>query len=91
LLIRQTTSLDNELDFSRLPPWYKVLVGVVLGIGALCSFGASTAFEIGKGATSVRRQKQYAQFLWKAVLGFLVMGVLASLFGNRLDALIWPR
>ena len=91
LLLRQTTGLDNEVDLSRVPPWYKVLAAVVLGIGALCSFGASTAFEIGKGAVSVRRQKRYANFLWKAVLGFLVMGVLASLFGNRIDALIWPR
>jgi hypothetical protein len=91
ILLRQISGLDNEADFSKVPPWYKVMVGVVLSIGALCSFGASTAFDIGKGSVSVRRQKGYAWFLRIAVPSFLIMGVLASLLAARLDALLWQR
>ena len=91
LLLRRSAALDDDIDISRLPLWYKVAGVSTLAIGVLYSFGVSTAFEIGKGAASVRSQKWYASFLWKTVFGLLLLDVLVPMFSTKLLELIWTK
>jgi hypothetical protein len=81
--------LRRELEpqaAARIPPpfWLCCSLVTLAVMAALLCISASTAFEIGKGAASVRWQKWYAGFLRKTLPGFLFMGVLASTLGSFL-------
>jgi hypothetical protein len=82
LLLRKSADLPNERPALQFPLWFTVLAVVVVMVASLLSFRANTAFEIGKGAASVRRQKQYEKLLRRIIPTFLVMGILASALGS---------
>jgi hypothetical protein len=59
--------------------WMPVVAAAIGLIAALLSVQARTAFELGKGSGSVRRQKAYDSFLRWAIPTFLISGVFASM------------
>ncbi len=87
LLLWQSAGLHNDAVRLIAPAWFVVAaitLVIIVGVWAilLLAVPARTAFEIGKGATSVRRQKWYDSLLRKTIPGFLIMGVLASIVGT---------
>ena len=82
LLLQKAAGLDQRLGTLHLPVWFGVVAVTLAVVATLLSIPAHTAFEIGKGTASVRRQKRYDWFLRKALPTFLIMGVLASVVGT---------
>ena len=82
LLLRQSAGIPNAGEAIILPTWFYVGVAVVVVAAVFLCYPAHTAFEIGKGVASVRRQKSYDSFLSKKLPAFLIMGVLASILGS---------
>jgi hypothetical protein len=83
LLLEQAADPSNAGDLIRLPRWFYVATVATSVVAILLmAYPARTAFEIGKGAASVQRQKWYDSFLRKAIPGFLIMGVIASMLGS---------
>jgi hypothetical protein len=71
-----------------LPVWFGIATAAIALIAALLSVPARTAFEIGKGAAKISRQKGYDWFLRKAIPSFFILGVAASAFGSFLFELL---
>ena len=91
LLLRLSSEYPKQYGALHLPAW---LVGVAITmatIATLLSFQARTAFEIGKGAASVLRQKRYDWFLRKAIPSFFIFGVLASAVGSLIFESLWSK
>jgi hypothetical protein len=90
LLLRYSAGLDTDVEFSQIPAWYKVTFVTAMVVAMLLSFGGDTAFEIGRGAARVRRQKVHSAFL-RRTLAFLIYGVMASILGSFAFNYIWPK
>jgi hypothetical protein len=88
LLLRQSVTAPNEGDMLLVPRWFWIATAIAFAVACLLSFGARTAFEIGKGEASVRWQKWYGSFLRKTIPAFVVLGVLSSMFGSILLELL---
>ena len=82
ILLQQSVRPPGGDDLIILPTWYYAATSAMIVVVLLLSFGARTAFEIGKGATIVRRQKRYDTFLRRSIPAFLIMGALASIVGT---------
>jgi hypothetical protein len=82
LLLRKLADLPADRQMFYPPTWFLVTAATAAVVALMLSFGARTAFDIGKGMASVRRQKRYLRFLQKSVPTFLILGVLASMLGS---------
>jgi hypothetical protein len=82
LLLRKSADLPTDRQLIYPPTWFLVATVTAAVVTLLLSFGARTAFEIGKGTASVRWQKRYDSFLRRSVPAFLILGVLASILGS---------
>jgi hypothetical protein len=82
LLLRKSADLPADRQLVYPAPWFLVAAVTAAVVAILLSFGARTAFELGKGAASVRWQKLYENFLRKSIPAFLILGVLASMLGS---------
>jgi hypothetical protein len=82
LRLRKSADLPADRQSFYPPIWFFAAAATMFAVTLLLSFGARTAFEIGKGAASVRWQKRYDGFLRKIIPSFLVLGVLASALGS---------
>jgi hypothetical protein len=82
LLLRLSPVYPKQYGALNLPAWLVGVSTTMALIATLLSFQARTAFEIGKGAESVLRQKRYEWFLRKAIPAFFIFGVLASAVGS---------
>ncbi|MGA2254163.1 MAG: hypothetical protein ABSG53_05830 [Thermoguttaceae bacterium] len=82
ILRRQKVAFPGANDKITLPTWLLAVAVSTAIVATLLSVSARTAFEIGKGATSVRWQKRYDGFLRKIIPSFLILGVLASALGS---------
>ena len=69
--------------------WFVTGAVILASFATLLTIKARTAFEIGRGAASVKRQKQYDRFLRIFIPAFLTMGVLASILGSAIFEFIW--
>jgi hypothetical protein len=88
LLLQKAAGREDAGTRIHASAGFLVLTAILAGLAALLSVKARTAFEIGKGAASVKRQKQYDRFLRKTIPTFLILGVLASVLGSWLFELI---
>jgi len=91
LLLEKSVDPHGSRQEIRMPNWFFVVGGIAALVSLLLSFGARTAFQIGKGAASVRWQKQYHSFLRKSVPAFLILGVLASILGSFAFDFLRPK
>ncbi len=82
LLLQKAAGLDQWRGTTHWAVWLYVVTLTLVVMATLFSITAHTAFEIGKGKASVRRQRRYDWFLRKAIPTFLIMGVLASVLGS---------
>ena len=82
LLLQKVASRPEEGAKLNLPTWFVIGAAILAVFATLFTIKARTAFEIGRGAASVYRQKQYDRFLRKIVPAFLIMGVSASILGS---------
>jgi len=81
-LLLQKAATQPGSDKLNLPTWFVIGAAILAVFATLFTIKARTAFEIGRGAASVYRQKQYDRFLRKIVPAFLIMGVSASILGS---------
>jgi hypothetical protein len=82
LLLRESPGYPKQNGVLTVPAWFNVAAIILAAIAALLSFQARTAFDIGKGAASVLRQRRYDWFLRKAIPAFFIVGVLRSAVGS---------
>jgi hypothetical protein len=82
LLLRLSPAYPKQSAAIIVPAWFVCLAITMAMIATLLSFQARTAFEIGKGAESVLRQRRYERFLRNAIPAFFIFGVLASAVGS---------
>jgi hypothetical protein len=82
LLLRKAVDRPADRQLFYPPIWFYAVAITMFVVTLLLSFGARTAFEIGKGTASVRRQKKYDGFLRRVIPSFLILGVLASALGS---------
>ena len=81
LLRKEVYGRDPEIEVS-FPYWVRCSIVMILIATLLLVIQATTAFEIGKGKTSVKWQKWYAGILRRILPAFLLMGVVASALGS---------
>jgi hypothetical protein len=91
LLLRKSADLAIEPSAIQAPLWFSIAAVIMVIVASLLSFPARTAFEIGNGAGSVRRQQRYDRFLRKIIPTFLIMGVLASVLGSFAFEYLRPK
>jgi len=89
LLLQKVASRPEEGAKLNLPTWFVIGAAILAVFATLFTIKARTAFEIGRGAASVKRQKQYDRFLRIFIPAFLTMGVLASILGSAIFEFIW--
>ena len=89
LLLQKAASSPKDGEKLNLPTWFVTGAVILASFAALLTIKARTAFEIGRGAASVKRQKRYDRFLRKLIPAFLIMGVLASILGSVIFEFIW--
>ncbi|HVS34589.1 MAG TPA: hypothetical protein VMS17_03340 [Gemmataceae bacterium] len=82
ILRRQLAAFPGANDKIAVPTWFWAVALTTAIVAMFLSVPARTAFEIGKGAASVRWQKRYDGFLRKIIPSFLILGVLASALGS---------
>lgn len=88
LLLQHVAGVSDQSQVIGMPIWWYVAAVTTAIVASLLSIQARTAFEIGKGVKSIRRQKWYNGFLRKSIVGFLIMGVLASALGSMVFDLL---
>ena len=91
LLLRQSAAFPKQPGVLNLPVWFGIAATAIALIAGLLSLPARTAFEIGKGAANVSRQKRYDWFLRKAIPTFFILGVAASALGSFVFELLRPK
>jgi hypothetical protein len=91
LLLRQSAAFPKQPGITNLPVWFDVAAAAIAIIAGLLSLPARTAFEIGKGAANVLRQKRYDWFLRTAIPTFFILGVAASALGSFVFELLRPK
>ena len=89
LLLQKAASLPKDGEKLNLPTWFVIGAAILAVFATLLTIKARTAFEIGRGVASVKRQKQYDRFLRIFIPAFLTMGVLASILGSAIFEFIW--